>query len=121
MLIPIERPAVLQGRTYKIQLDHISSALYITINDIKINNTLRPLELFINTMEANLQESMSTITRLVSAILRQGENIEFVFKELEDMFASQPFFYRGKKYHSIAAIVGELLTEHCKEIGYSDR
>ncbi|MCC5976371.1 MAG: adenosylcobalamin-dependent ribonucleoside-diphosphate reductase, partial [Rubellimicrobium sp.] len=45
---PLDRPAALEGQTYKLKWPDSEHALYITINDIVIAGHRRPFEVFIN-------------------------------------------------------------------------
>ncbi|HMS96982.1 MAG TPA: adenosylcobalamin-dependent ribonucleoside-diphosphate reductase, partial [Tabrizicola sp.] len=45
---PLDRPAALEGQTYKVKWPGSEHALYITINDIVIAGHRRPFEVFIN-------------------------------------------------------------------------
>ncbi|MFZ1345345.1 MAG: adenosylcobalamin-dependent ribonucleoside-diphosphate reductase, partial [Tabrizicola sp.] len=45
---PLDRPAALEGQTYKVKWPGSEHALYITINDIIIAGHRRPFEVFIN-------------------------------------------------------------------------
>lgn len=110
------RPDVLNGVTYEIQLDHIDAPLYLTINHIKLRTTRYPYEVFINSTEPKLLEWSPVASRLISAVFRNGNNIDFIFKELQELFSYEFFFYKGKKYHSIVALIGEILEKHHKQL-----
>ena len=45
---PLERPNTLDGNTYKLRWPDSEHAIYVTINDIIVNDQRRPFEVFIN-------------------------------------------------------------------------
>jgi len=114
-----DRPACVHGATYKVKLDHLPNAFYISINHLEYNGRLIPYELFINTLDPNYLSWAGIVSRLVSAIFRNGGDISFVSKELKQIFEAESFFYKGKKYFSLAEIIGEIIERHCKSIGYA--
>ncbi len=45
---PLDRPSTLDGNTYKLKWPDSEHAIYVTINDIIVNDMRRPFEVFIN-------------------------------------------------------------------------
>ena len=45
---PLDRPSTLDGNTYKLKWPDSEHAIYVTINDIIVNDKRRPFEVFIN-------------------------------------------------------------------------
>jgi hypothetical protein len=117
--ITLERPRVVEGRTYKISPAVTDSAMYITINDAVMDDgTRRPLEMFINTKHVAHQQWITALTRMVSAIFRKPGPYLFVADELQQIFDPQGgYFDGGKMMPSVVAHVAEVLREHFIWIG----
>ena len=82
--VTLERPRVVEGRTYKISPAVTDSAMYITINDVvEEDGTHRPVEMFINTKHVAHQQWITALTRMVSAIFRKPGPYLFVADELK--------------------------------------
>ena len=87
----LERDEVLIGSTYKIKTPHSEHAMYITINDVMVNQGQesehrRPFEVFINTKNMEHFMWIVTLTRIISAIFRKGGDITFLVEELKAVF-----------------------------------
>ena len=110
------RPDKLDGVTYCIVLDHVEHPIFLTINHIKLRNTRYPYEVFINCATPKMLEWTPVASRLISAVFRNESNVEFIFKELQELFSFESFYYKKKKYHSIIALLGEYLENHHKQL-----
>lgn len=119
----LERPRVVEGRTYKINPAVTDSAMYITINDtIMEDGTRRPLEMFINTKHVAHQQWITALTRMISAIFRKPGSYQFVVEELKQIFDPQGgYFAGGKMMPSVVAHVAEVLQEHFENIGAMEK
>ena len=117
--VTLERPRVVEGRTYKISPAVTDSAMYITINDAILDDgTRRPVEMFINTKHVAHQQWITALTRMVSAIFRKPGPYLFVADELKEIFDPQGgYFDGGKMMPSVVAHVAEVLKEHFIWIG----
>lgn len=117
--VTLERPRIVEGRTYKIKPAVTDSAMYITINDvIEEDGTRRPVEMFINTKHVAHQQWITALTRMVSAIFRKPGPYLFVADELKEIFDPQGgYFDGGKMMPSVVAHVAEILKEHFIWIG----
>lgn len=115
----LERPRTVEGRTYKISPAVTDSAMYITINDIVLDDgTRRPLEIFINTKHVSHQQWITALTRMISAIFRKPGPYLFVVEELQQIFDPQGgYFAGGKMMPSVVAHVADVLKEHFEWIG----
>lgn len=115
----LDRPRVVEGRTYKISPAVTDSAMYITVNDIIMDDgTRRPLELFINTKHVAHQQWITALTRMVSAIFRKPGPYLFVAEELRQIYDPQGGYFAGNKMMpSVVAHVAEVLEEHFEWIG----
>ena len=115
----LERPRVVEGRTYKINPAVTDSAMYITINDIVMDDgTRRPMEMFINTKHVAHQQWITALTRMVSAIFRKPGPYLFIAEELKQIYDPQGgYFEGGKMMPSVVAHVADVLNEHFIWIG----
>ena len=112
-----ERDQVITGVTLQFKFDHLDEAIYVTINFINSSKRGKiPYELFINSKNPSHLEWSTLCSRLVSAILRKGGNTSFIWKELQQMFWVEPFWYKGKQYYSILAVIGERLEKLIEDI-----
>jgi hypothetical protein len=125
---PLSRPEKLVGNTYKIKTPVTDHALYITINDVIMNEgTLqehrRPFEIFINSKNMEHFQWIVALTRVMSAVFRKGGDITFLVEELHSVFDPKGgYFKKGGRYiPSLVAEIGEVLKEHLHEIGMLKR
>ena len=116
MTVLVDRPTTLEGATYQIEVDHLDNPIYITINNAMVDGKPRPYELFINSNERSTLDWSPVASRLISAVLRQGGDIDFLAKELQQIYGHTSFFYKKKSYTSIITIIGELLESHQKTL-----
>ena len=73
----VERPERLVGSTYKIKPPMSEHAVYVTINDMVLNEATeheirRPFEVFINSKNMEHFQWVLALTRLISAVFRKG-------------------------------------------------
>ncbi len=116
---PLDRPKTLDGNTYKLKWPDSEHAIYVTINDIIINDQRRPFEVFINSK--NMEHFAWTVglTRMISAVFRRGGDVSFVVDELKAVFDPRGGAWVGGKYiPSILAAIGGVLEEHMTKIGF---
>jgi len=121
---PLSRPEKLVGNTYKVKTPVTEHALYITINDIVINEGTpqehrRPFEIFINSKNMEHFQWIVALTRVMSAVFRKGGDITFLVEELHSVFDPKGgYFKKGGKYiPSQVAEIGEVVEQHLQEIG----
>jgi hypothetical protein len=121
---PLSRPDMLVGNTYKIKTPVTEHALYITINDVIMNEGTpqehrRPFEIFINSKNMEHFQWIVALTRVMSAVFRKGGDITFLVEELHSVFdPSGGYFKKGGKYiPSLVAEIGEVVEQHLQEIG----
>src|SRR6056297_3032073 len=79
----IERPDFLLGTTYKIKPPVAEHAMYITINDILLNEgtdheSRQPYEVFINSKSMEHFQWVISLTRVISAVFRKGGDVTFL-------------------------------------------
>jgi hypothetical protein len=121
---PLSRPDMLIGNTYKIKTPVTEHALYITINDIIMNEGTpqehrRPFEIFINSKNMEHFQWIVALTRVMSAVFRKGGDVTFLVEELRSVFdPSGGYFKKGGKYiPSLVAEIGEVVEQHLIQIG----
>jgi hypothetical protein len=115
----IQRPEVLKGKTYKIKPPGVEHALYVTINDLVLNEgtdheETRPYEMFVNSKNMDHYQWVVALTRVVSAVFRKGGSVEFLVEELSAVFDPNGGHRRkgGKWMNSMVAELGRVLEEH---------
>ena len=116
---PLDRPSTLEGNTYKLKWPDSEHAIYVTINDLIVNDKRRPFEVFINSK--NMEHFAWTVglTRMISAVFRRGGDVSFVVDELKAVFDPRGGAWVGGKYiPSILAAIGGILEEHMMKIGF---
>jgi hypothetical protein len=72
----LERPEMLIGSTYKVKTPVSDHAMYVTINDIILNEGTehekrRPFEIFINSKNLDHYQWIVALTRIISAVFRK--------------------------------------------------
>ena len=123
----LERPDVLIGSTYKIKTPLSEHALYVTINDVVLNQGTeheqrRPFEIFINSKNMEHFQWIVALTRIVSAVFRKGGDVTFLVEELQAVFDPRGgYFKKGGKYMpSLVAEIGDAIENHLRTIGLLD-
>src|SRR5246127_737667 len=120
----LERPEVLIGSTYKIKTPISDHAMYITINDIVLNEGTeyeprRPFEIFINSKNLDHFQWIVALTRIISAVFRKGGDVTFLVDELKAVFDPRGGYWQpgGKFMPSIIAELGHVIERHLQAIG----
>jgi len=120
----VERPEMLLGSTYKIKTPLSEHALYVTINDVILNQdtdheTRQPYEIFINSKSMDQFQWVVALTRVISAVFRKGGDVCFMVEELKAVFDPQGGYFKkgGKFMPSLVAEIGEAIESHMKMIG----
>ena len=120
----IERPEFLLGTTYKIKPPIDDHAMYITINDIILNEGTdheirRPYEVFINSKNMQHFQWVIALTRVLSAVFRKGGDVTFLVEELRSVHdPSGGYFKKGGVFMpSLVAEIGYIIEKHMKAIG----
>ncbi|MEM6895876.1 MAG: adenosylcobalamin-dependent ribonucleoside-diphosphate reductase [Pseudomonadota bacterium] len=116
---PLDRPAALEGNTYKLKWPDSEHALYITINDIVHGQQRRPFEIFVNSKNMEHFAWTVALTRMISAVFRRGGDVSFVVEELKAVFDPRGGAWMGGKYvPSILAAIGGVIEQHLISIGF---
>lgn len=120
----LERPQMLHGTTYKITTPLSEHALYVTINDIILNEGTkhelrRPFEIFINSKNMDHFQWIVALTRIISAVFRKGGDVTFLVDELRSVFDPHGGYFKkgGKFMPSLVAEIGDVLESHLIMIG----
>ncbi len=118
------RPEVLLGSTYKIKTPQSEHALYITINDMILNEGTeheerRPYEVFINSKNMEHFQWVLALTRVISAVFRKGGDVCFLVEELKAVFDPKGGYFKkgGIFMPSLVAEIGHAIESHMKHIG----
>ncbi len=120
----VERPEVLIGSTYKVKTPVSDHAMYVTINDIVLNQgtpfeSRRPFEMFINSKNLDHYQWIVALTRIMSAVFRKGGDVTFLVDELKAVFDPRGGYWKpgGKYMPSIIAELGHVVEQHLQMIG----
>jgi len=120
----LERPEVLVGSTYKVKTPISDHAMYVTINDIVLNQGTehekrRPFEIFINSKNLDHYQWIVALTRIISAVFRKGGDVTFLVDELKAVFDPRGGYWQpgGKFMPSIIAELGYIVEKHLISIG----
>ena len=120
----LERPEELIGSTYKIKTPVSDHAMYVTINDIVLNEGTvheqrRPFEIFVNSKNLDHYQWIVALTRIISAVFRKGGDVTFLVEELKAVFDPRGGYWQagGKFMPSIIAELGYVIEKHLQKIG----
>lgn len=120
----LERPEMLIGSTYKVKTPVSDHAMYVTINDIVLNEGTehekrRPFEIFINSKNLDHYQWIVALTRIISAVFRKGGDVTFLVDELKAVFDPRGGYWKpgGKFMPSIIAELGYIVEKHLILIG----
>ncbi len=120
----VSRPEALAGSTYKIKTPLSDHALYLTINDIVLNEGTdhelrRPFEVFINSKNMDHFQWIVALTRVISAVFRKGGDCTFLVEELKAVFDPQGGYFKsgGRFMPSLVAEIGWAIEDHLQKIG----
>jgi len=120
----VKRPEMLVGSTYKIKTPASEHAMYITINDIVLNEGTdheqrRPFEVFINSKNMDHFQWIVALTRITSAVFRKGGDVTFLVEEMQAVFDPKGGYFKkgGRFMPSLVAEIGGVIEDHLKKIG----
>jgi hypothetical protein len=120
----LERPEMLIGSTYKVKTPISDHAMYVTINDIVLNEGTeyekrRPFEIFINSKNLDHYQWIVALTRIISAVFRKGGDVTFLVDELKAVFDPRGGYWKpgGTFMPSIIAELGYIVERHLILIG----
>ena len=120
----VSRPEALAGSTYKIKTPMSDHAMYLTINDIILNEGTdhelrRPFEIFLNSKNMDQYQWISALARVISAVFRKGGDCTFLVEELKAIFDPQGGYFKsgGRFMPSLVAEIGWAIEDHLQKIG----
>jgi hypothetical protein len=120
----LQRPEMLIGSTYKIKTPVSDHAMYVTVNDIVLNEGTvheqrRPFEIFINSKNLDHYQWIVALTRIISAVFRKGGDVTFLVEELKAVFDPRGGYWQsgGRFMPSIIAELGYVIEKHLTVIG----
>jgi hypothetical protein len=120
----LDRPRVLSGKTYKIKSPLTTTSMYVTINNIVLNEgtdqeVIQPFEIFVNSRDMSSFQWVVALTRMISGIFHKGGDISFIVRELLSTYdPSGGYLSKGGRYiPSVVAELGIVLEEHLKFYG----
>lgn len=120
----LQRPDVLLGETYKIKTPLSEHALYVTVNDVLLNEGTeheqrRPFEIFINSKNMDHFQWIVALTRIISAVFRKGGDCTFLVEELRSVFDPKGGYFKkgGRFMPSLVAEIGDVIEMHLRKIG----
>lgn len=124
----IDRPEFLMGSTYKIKPPVADHAMYITINDIVLNENTdhevrRPYEIFISSKAMDNFQWTVALTRVISAVFRKGGDISFLVEELLSVYDPNGGYFKkgGVFMPSLVAEIGSVIKRHLRAIGMMEQ
>lgn len=123
-LLVRDRPQVAPGATYRVDPPLSDNVYYVTINSVLVDTgdahvVRRPFEVFINSRDTlDFQWSLA-LTRLLSAVLRQPHDPQFIIDELKTVQSPEGGYF-SKEFQglcpSVTANIGALI-EKCWDGG----
>jgi len=120
----LSRPEILKGSSYKIKTPQSEHALYVTINDMVLNEgtdneELHPYEIFVNSKNMENFQWVVALTRVTSAVFRKGGDVGFLVDELKVVFDPQGGYWKkgGVFMPSLVAEIGCTIETHLKSTG----
>ena len=120
----MKRPEMLLGSTYKIKSPNSGQSIYVTINDMVLNEgtdqeSRRPYEMFINSRNMEQFQWVVALTLLISAIFRKTGDTTFLVSNLKDVFDPRGGYFKkgGVFMPSVVAEIGDVLERHFTKVG----
>jgi len=119
----LERPEMLIGSTYKIKTPVSDHAMYVTINDIVLNEGTkheqrRPFEISSLEEPRSLSMDRGAHAHHLGGV-RKGGDVTFLVEELKAVFDPRGGYWQagGKFMPSIIAELGHVIEKHLQMIG----
>src|SRR3954464_6293230 len=113
------RPEKMLGATYKLRWPDSEHAMYVTVNDIELDGTRRPFEVFVNSKNLEHYAWVVALTRMISAVFRRGGEVAFVAEELKQVFDPRGGQWSNGRYvGSLVAAIGDIIERHMIDTGF---
>lgn len=120
----LQRSDMLSGSTYKIKTPQSEHAMYLTINNMILNQgtaneECHPYEIFVNSKNMEHFQWVVALTRVISAVFRKGGDATFLVEELKAVFDPKGGYFKkgGVFMPSLVAEIGCTIETHMKHIG----
>ena len=114
------RPDVVDAKVYKLKSAFVKNSVFVTLSYIK-EETIRPIEIFINSKDLTRAPEYVVLTRLISAIFRRASDPMFILEELQGIFdPNGGSFKEGKYYHSFYAEIADVIERFFFDVGIVD-
>jgi len=115
----VSREPILEGKTYKFKPSNSEHSYYVTINDILIETSLYPFEIFVNSKGIEHFQFLG-LARVISGVFRKGGDSMFLVDELKAIYDHKGPYTSSRKYpsgkrkrfNSIEAEIGDIIEEH---------
>lgn len=118
-ILPMVRPEVLNGRTYKIRWYNPDQTYYLTINSANVDGQTFPFEIFISTKDSAQKHWIDALTLMITAIFRRGGNVAFVIDELRSITDVKGGRFENQKYvASLPAAIANAIEDYLISISY---
>lgn len=125
----MERPECLLGATYQIKPPVTDHSIFVTINDVLLNQgtafeSRQPFEVFVNSKNMDQFQWVVALTRIISAVFRKGGNYAFLVDELRSVFDPRGGYFKpgGVYMPSVVAEIGEVIERHLEAVhAYNER
>lgn len=116
----LTRPEVLSGTTYKIKPLVLQHGLYITINNIVVEDKVLPYELFISSKNVELFHFMEVLSLTITTLFRLQQDITHLLEEYSDIPAMGGDYWgkpkvkgeKGKFYKSFIGEIADIIKTH---------
>jgi hypothetical protein len=122
------RDESLTGTTFKIKPSNEKHSLFITINEQKIDGVIYPREIFFSTKNTEHKMWMDALSFLISAVFRQGRDVNFLVEELNNVYNSSGGYWgknketgKGKFYKSIVDEIGDVVNVYLKSLNNGEK
>jgi ribonucleoside-diphosphate reductase alpha chain len=115
------RPEVVDAKVYKLKSAFVKNSVFVTLSYINDGNSIRPIEIFINSKDLTRAPEYVVLTRLISAIFRRATDAMFILEELQGIFdPNGGSFKEGKYYHSFYAEIADVIERFFYDVGIVD-
>jgi len=112
------RPDVVEAKTYRLESGFVKETIYVTLGYVQGTENV-PIEIFINTKDLTKLSEYTIITRLVSALFREGTPGGVIVEELTGVIDSAGSRVTGGVcYNSIYEEIAMVISKFFKDIGY---
>ncbi|GAB4169285.1 MAG: hypothetical protein Kow00108_02880 [Calditrichia bacterium] len=117
-----KRPDVVDAKVYKLKSGFVKHSVYVTLGYIRENNTIRPIEIFINSKDLTKAAEYAVLTRLISAIFRKSSDPTFILEELKSIYdPNGGYLKKGKYVHSFYSEIADVIEQFFVDIGRIDK